>query len=110
MACIDTARSPSVREFPLKCARVNAQSGHHHPCYLYHQMCEGQATLKEVLEKRGDHRGAEAAFEAGKKCMVALSQLEGCQEYVVAVLQQELNLSKQQQELLGPQHTSKPAS
>ena len=30
-----------------------AQVGHSHPCYMYHQMCEGQATLKEVLEQLG---------------------------------------------------------
>jgi hypothetical protein len=76
------------------------QVGHSHPCYMYHQMCEGQATLKEVLEQRGDHQGAEVAFEAGKRCMVALSQLDGCHEYVALVLQQELELSQQQEEQL----------
>ena len=74
------------------------QAGHSHPCYMYHQMCEGQATLKEVLEASGDLEGAEAAFEAGKRCMVAVSQLDGCHDYVTAVLQQELEHSRQQQQ------------
>ncbi len=65
---------------------------------MYHQMCEGQATLKEVLELSGDLAGAEAAFEAGKRCMVAVSQLEGCHEYVTAVLQEELEYSRQLQQ------------
>ena len=82
------------------------QAGHSHPCYMYHQMCEGQATLKEVLEQSGDLAGAEAAFEAGKRCMVAVSQLEGCHEYVTAVLQEELEYSRQlqQQQLLQQQN------
>ncbi|CAL5229598.1 g12956 [Coccomyxa viridis] len=74
------------------------EAGHTHPCYMYHQMCEGQATLKEVLELSGDLAGAEAAFEAGKRCMVAVSQLEGCHEYVTAVLQEELEYSRQLQQ------------
>lgn len=73
------------------------QAGHSHPCYMYHQMCEGQATLKEVLELSGDLEGGEAAFQAGKRCMVAVSQLEGCHEYMTAVLQQELEYARQQQ-------------
>ena len=73
------------------------QVGHQHPCYMYHQMCEGQATLKEVLEQSGDLEEAEVAFEAGKRCMVAVSQLDGCHDYVAAVLQQELEYSRRQQ-------------
>ena len=78
---------------------MSAQAGHQHPCYMYHQMCEGQATLKEVLEAGGDPQGGEAAFEAGKRCMVALSQLEGCHDYVAAVLQQELEYSQKLEQL-----------